>query len=155
MLLSSSSFFFFFSLLPRPESGWHTFLSDGLHLTAAGNAFVFERLVEVIDAKHAEFKVRRVVTIHPYKQTNKQTNRKTDRQTDKRYSFWTFEGTAGGALYTLLRPGWSATSVSSLGAAPYNIILRMLTCAILIDVVNFFEGRAVQVLWRNQLWLFL
>eukprot|EP00729_Bicosta_minor_P019766 gene19766-14296_t len=40
-----------------PESGWHTFLSDGLHLTAAGNAFVFERLVEVIDAKHAEFKV--------------------------------------------------------------------------------------------------
>lgn len=81
MLLSSSSFFFFFSLLPRPESGWHTFLSDGLHLTAAGNAFVFERLVEVIDAKHAEFKVRRVVTIHPYKQTNKQTDRQTDRQT--------------------------------------------------------------------------
>ena len=73
MLLSSSSFFF--SLFPRPESGWHTFLSDGLHLTAAGNAFVFERLVEVIDAKHAEFKVRRVVTIHPYKQTNKQTNK--------------------------------------------------------------------------------
>ena len=41
----------------RPESGWHAFLSDGLHLTAAGNQFVFEKLVETIDATHADLKV--------------------------------------------------------------------------------------------------
>lgn len=40
----------------RPTD-WHSFLSDGLHLSAEGNRFVGERLLDVIDKECAELRV--------------------------------------------------------------------------------------------------